>query len=111
MGKSIKLNYKDKQYLLEFDRDSVKIAERRGLRIEQLFESPAIQMPLFFQCAFIKHHKFLPVDVIDNIYDEVKDVSDLIPKLVECYNEPLEALLGVGENANAGKKAVWEANF
>lgn len=44
-------------YTLEFDRESVKFAESRGISIQMVTDFPMTYVPELFWCAFRMHHK------------------------------------------------------
>lgn len=111
MSKKLVIEHNGKEYKLEFTKDSVRLAENRGLKIKELLDYPSIQIPLLVQGAFIAHNKWMRSNEIMEIYEDLPDKHEFIEKLAEMYNEPVEELLGLGEDANEGKKGTWEATF
>ena len=59
MNKKIKLNYKDKEYILEYNRKTVSELENMGFIASEFANKPATMLPLAFRGAFLKNHKFL----------------------------------------------------
>ena len=100
----ISLNYNDKDYTLEYTRQSVRMMEGQGFVLEQISEKPVTMIPMMFQGAFIKNHRGMKRALIDEIYDEVADKSGLLNALMEMYAETLSSL--TDENETEGN-AIW----
>ena len=100
----ISLNYKEKDYTLEYNRQSVRMMEGQGFVLEQISEKPVTMIPMMFSGAFIKNHKGMKRALIDEIYDEVADKSGLLNALMEMYAETISSL--TDENEVEGN-AVW----
>lgn len=100
----ITLNYNEKDYTLEYNRQSVRMMESQGFVLEQISEKPVTMIPMMFQGAFIKNHRGLKRAFIDEIYDEVADKSGLLNALMEMYAETLSSL--TDENETEGN-AIW----
>ena len=100
----ISLNYNDKDYTLEYNRQSVRMMEGQGFVLEQSSEKPVTMIPMMFQGAFIKNHRGMKRALIDEIYDEVADKSGLLNALMEMYAETLSSL--TDENETEGN-AIW----
>lgn len=109
MAKTIKLEYKGQEYTLEYTRKSIETMERQGFLINELGEKPMSTLPALFAGAFITHHRFLKRQLVDEIYNTIRDKDAFLQKLSEMYNEPLEALLGEPEEDEGN--ASWEANW
>ncbi len=100
----ITLNYKEKDYTLEYNRQSVRMIEGQGFVLEQISEKPVTMIPMLFSGAFIKNHRGLKRAFIDEIYDEVADKSGLLSALMEMYAETISSL--TDENEVEGN-AIW----
>jgi hypothetical protein len=110
MAKQIKFEYNDKEYTLEFTRESVKQMEREGFKAGEILEKPMLTLPKLFAGAFKAHHKFgLKANEIDAIFNSFKNKDALFEKLAEMYNEPIEAMLD--EPKDEGNAIAWEASF
>lgn len=107
-AKTIRFEYEGKPYTLEFNRKTVKQMENAGFDPTELAHKPMTMLPQLFAGAFLKNHKYTKQDVIDKIFDHIADKEQLIGKLAEMYNEPLEALLNAdnGEEGNV----TWTAD-
>lgn len=105
MATQINFTYEGKSYCLEFTRKSVSQMERSGFRASEVLEMPMSMLPDFFAGAFIANHKYVKRDVIDAIFDKMKDKNALLETLTKMYNEPLVALMADGEEGN---EIQWE---
>ena len=100
----ITLNYKEKDYTLEYNRQSVRMMESQGFVLEEISTKPVTMIPMMFSGAFIKNHRGLKRAFVDEIYDEVADKSGLLNALMEMYAETLSSL--TDENETEGN-AIW----
>ena len=94
----IVLNHENKEYELEFNRQSVKMMESQGFVLDELTSKPMTMIPLLFSGAFIKNCKGTKRATIDEIFDEIGDKTGLMQALMEMYAETLSTLTdSVGE--------------
>ena len=100
----ITLSYKEKEYTLEYNRQSVRMMESQGFVIDQISEKPATMIPQLFSGAFIKNHRGLKRAFVDEIYDETIDKNGLINALMEMYVETLSTLT---EDKEEEGNAIW----
>ena len=99
----INLTYDKKEYILEFNRQSVKTMESQGFVLEELTAKPMTMIPLLFQGAFIKNHRGIKRNLMDEIFEEIGDKTALMEALMEMYAETLSTLTeGSGEG-----NATW----
>lgn len=99
----INLSYDKKEYILEYNRQSVKTMESQGFVLEELTAKPMTMIPLLFQGAFIKNHRGIKRNLMDEIFDEIGDKTALMESLMEMYAETLSTLTeGSGEG-----NATW----
>lgn len=110
MAKQINLNYKGKDYCLEYTRETVKQMEREGFVVNDILTKPMLNLPKLFAGAFKAHHKFdAKQKIIEEIFDTLENKGALVEKLVEMYSEPLESLIDdCGDEKNV---TVWDASF
>lgn len=91
----INLTYGKTEYTLEYSRQSVKTMENQGFVLEELTTKPANMIPLLFAGAFIKNHSGkggVKRKVIDEIFDNIENKTDLLEVLMEMYAETLSSL-------------------
>lgn len=109
MAKKLQFTYDGKEYTLEFTRKTVENMERRGFIASEFIEKPMSCLPDLFAGAFKANHPFVKRDVIDDIYNKLPNKHELIDKLAEMYNEPIESLFDEPEE-NEGN-VNWTANW
>ena len=111
MGKQLNFEYKNKEYTLEYTRESVKQMEREGFVPSDIVDKPMLTLPKLFSGAFKAHHKFdVKQKQIDEIFELFANKQALVEKLAEMYAEPMETLMD-SDNVNEGNAIAWEANF
>ena len=79
----IVLNYENKDYELEYSRQSVKMMEGQGFVLDEIASKPMTMIPLLFSGAFIKNCKGTKRAVIDEIYKGIGDKTGLMEALLE----------------------------
>lgn len=89
----ITLTYKEKDYTLEYTRQSVKTMEQQGFILDELASKPMTMIPMLFQGAFIRNHKGIKRNVMDEIYKGIANRSELMEALMEMYAETLSTLM------------------
>lgn len=98
------------EYTLEFSKESVKFAESRGFRVEDIDAYPMTKVPEFFFYAFRMHHPKIARDKTDKIlFEELGGIPNgMIERLAELYMQPFECLgvLGEGEERKNSKLIV-----
>ena len=100
--KPIILKDKDTEYTLEFNRESVKFAELRGFKIEEVGEYPMTKIPELFFFAFRKNHKNVAREKTDKILEEMGGLPEgFVARLVELYTAPFDFLLEGEERKNS----------
>ena len=88
----INLTHNKKDYILEYNRQSVKTMESQGFVLEELTAKPVTMIPLLFNGAFIKNHRGIKRNLMDEIFDGIGDKTALLEALMEMYAETLGAL-------------------
>ena len=99
----INLTYKKDEYILEFNRQSVKTMESQGFVLEELTAKPMTMIPLLFNGAFIKNHRGIKRNLMDEIFEEIGDKTALMEALMEMYAETLSTLT----EGNGEGNATW----
>ena len=106
MQTKISFPYEGKDYYLEFTRKTVKTMEDRGFIASRVAETPMSVLPELFAGAFLANHKYTKREVIDEIFEKMKDKQALVETLAKMYNEPLAALM---EECDEGNAIAWKA--
>lgn len=87
----IKIEYKD--YVLEYNRNSIKQLEARGFNFTKMQETVVTNMELLFWGAFLKNHNKIKLEKANEILDEMQaegyDLSELLEVLMEMIQEAI----------------------
>lgn len=77
------------EYTLDFSRDSVRFAEQRGFKPDEVLDFPATKIPELFFYAFRKNHKNLAKNQTDKILEEELGgmTEALLTRLIQLYNQ------------------------
>lgn len=89
---NITLTYNKKEYVLEYNRQSVRQMESQGFNLDEITSKPMTMIPLLFSGAFLKNCKGTKRQMIDEIYVEIKDKSGLMEALIEMYADTITTL-------------------
>lgn len=97
------------EYTLEFNRESVRYAESRGFKVEDVADYPMSKIPELWFYAFRMHHRNVSREKTDKmIFDPdtgfggINDLPDgLIERLFQLYAEPFEATKTEDERKNS----------
>ena len=105
MNTKIKLTHNGQEYILEYDRMSVKLLESSGFVLDEFLEKPMSNIELAFTAAFVKNHKKTSQTTIDEIFAGLKDKTGLITMLSKMIRETYDALLEDGSDEG---NVEWE---
>jgi len=109
MAKTLTITANDVEYTLEFTRKTVSTLEKQGFILSDIAEKPMTTLPELFAGAFLAHHRYVKREVIDSIYDNMPNKEDLIKRLAEMYNEPIEAFIAEPEESEGN--VSWGTNW
>jgi len=101
----INLTYDKKEYVLEYSRQSVRTMESQGFVLDEISSKPVTMIPMLFNGAFIKNHRGIKRNVMDDIFDNISDKTALMQALIEMYAETLSTLTEDREEAEGN--ATW----
>lgn len=95
-------------YILEFDRDTVRWAESRGFDISDVGKYPMTKLPELFYYAFRMHHKSVSREKADRIlFDYLGGMPDgMAERLGSLYGQTFEALSSKGGKAKNSRITV-----
>ena len=83
------------EYTLEFTRESIAFAERKGFEIGDVARFPMTKVPELWFYAFRAHHKGLPRDKTDALLEAAGGFTEeLLTRLGELYSAPFEVMRG-----------------
>lgn len=100
-----------KTYTLEFNRASVKRAERNGFNVQEIGEKAVSGIEDLFYYSFYMHHgnTVSREDAEHILYDELGGMPEgMLDRLAELYAVCLESLYQDEENA---KNCKWSVKF
>ena len=81
------------EYTLCFTRESVRFAESRGFKINDVSDYPMTKIPELWFYAFRANHKNVSRGKTDELLDGLGGIPDgLLERLGELYAEPFTAL-------------------
>ena len=97
-------------YELDFSRESVKFAENRGFKIDEIPVFPVTRIPELFYYAFRKNHKNVARSQTDSLLDDMGGLSSVVlERLVQLYNQAaLTHLIATDEDAQKNVKVTVE---
>lgn len=109
MAKKIKFTYNDRAYTLEYNRNSVRMLEKQGFRIDLIEAQPETMITMLFAGAFIMHHRNIVgnTKLIEEMFRKFPNRDELITHLVDMYQEPVLALFDEPEEDEGNIQ--WES--
>ena len=107
MAKNITFTYKDKDYTLEYNRNTVIRTEKAGFDTNTAAAMPLYSVTMLFKNAFLMHHPEVNDNLKMEIYDEFTDKEELLNALLELYEAPAVVMLTDSASKNAIK---WSKN-
>jgi len=83
----------DKDYTLEFNRETIKFAEARGFVLEDVDRFPMSKVPEFFWYAFRMHHPSFSLNQAEKMLDRMGGMSEALGRrLGELWAVPFNTL-------------------
>lgn len=113
MATKITINYKGKDYVLEYSRTTAAQIEESGFVLEQVAEKPVKMIPLLVYGAFLKHNRGIKRSLVDEIYENLLNKSGegedsgIIGVLADMYAETVQTLTD-SQNVDEGNAATWK---
>ena len=108
MNKKIEINYNGVDYTLEYNRGAIQYMEKSGLNISELETKPMTMIDILWRGAFWKNHRREKPEIIEEIYDGIKNKSDLNGALSEMFVETYSALIGDSDEEDNSKNIEWK---
>ena len=100
-------NKEGKEYILEYNRQSVQQIERIGFSLEDVTKKPMTMFPLMFRGAFLVNCRYVKEKEINELYDNMKNKSELHNALMNMISECYETLAD-SEEEDAEGNVGWE---
>lgn len=96
----------NKEYTLEFNRDTIKFAEQRGFMLADVDRFPMTKLPEFFWYAFRMHHPYVSLNQAEKLLERMGGINDAVGRrLGELWAVPYEAL-NASENGDEKNVSV-----
>ena len=99
--RQLKLKINEKDYILEYNRDSIKWLEREGFDLNEFIKKPVTYMDIIWESLFVKNYSNtvnhnLAMKLMDSYSQEKGNamVMKVITFAVEEYKSFLDALAG-----------------
>ena len=109
MNTKIVFEKDNQKYVLEYDRKSIASMERLGFNINEFGDKPMTMLPLAFKGLFIKNHKFVKDDFIDECFNNFKNKEKLIETIGVMLEETYRTLqTNSDEQGNDLGNIDWE---
>lgn len=108
MAKTLTFSYGGKDYTLEYTRRTVREMENKGFAAEDITRKPMTVMPQLFAGAFKANHPTVKAELINEIYRNMPNKTELVGRLAQMYNEPINTLVEEPEEGNA---ISWTSNW
>lgn len=110
MNTKINLTYNGVTYTLEYNRMTVKMLEKAGFVISEFMEQPMNNIELAFTAAFVKNHPNIKQEIIDEIFNNCTNKTNLVGALSQMINECYDSLLAepTKEGEDDSGNAHWE---
>ncbi len=75
-------------YELDFSRESVRFAEQRGFKLEEVNDFPVTKFSELFYFALRKNHKSLSKEKADKLYEKLGGMTEkLLIRLIQLYQQ------------------------
>lgn len=107
MSKNIKFKYKNKEYVLEYNRESIKLMEKQGFDLDSFTKQPMTMVELAFEGSFIKNHSKTTKAEVEEIFGLFSNKKALINQLIVMIQEAYYTLWEDNEE-DASKNIKWE---
>lgn len=109
MNTKIQFEKDNQKYILEYDRKSIASMEKLGFNINEFGDKPMTMLPLAFKGLFIKNHKFVKDNFIDECFDNFKNKEKLIETIGIMLEETYKTLqTNSDEKGNDLGNIDWE---
>lgn len=99
--RQLKLKIKDKEYILEYNRETIKWLESEGFNIEEFTKKPVTYREILWQSLFLKNHSNtvnpnLAIKLMDSYAEDKGEimVNKVVKFAIEEYSAFINALTG-----------------
>lgn len=82
-----------KEYILEFNRATIKLTEQSGFDITEANKKPITSLSKLWYYSFKMHHPEVTAEKAEKLFDEIGEIPEgLIERLFALYNAGAESL-------------------
>lgn len=113
--RQLKLKIKDKDYILEYNRESIKWLEKEGFDMDNFLKKPVTYIEMLWQSLFIKNYSNVISSSLANklmdSYSEEKGEAMLMKVIsfsIEEYKSFLDALAGTNSEKTEEELEIIE---
>ena len=83
----------NKDYTIQFNRDTIKFAEGRGFKIRDVDDYPMTKIPEFFWYGLRMHHQKVSLADAEKLLDRLGGMTEAMGKrMAELWAAPFEAI-------------------
>lgn len=104
--RKVKLLINSKEYILEYNRESIKWLESMGFDVEQFYRKPVTYREILWQGLFLKNHKDvnpnLALKLMDTYAEEKGEI--MVNKVVKFAFEEYTSFINALAGMNSEKK-------
>lgn len=108
MNTQIKLTYNGEEYILEYNRMTIKMLEASGFKYQDFLDKPMTNIELAFTAAFIKNYPNIKQTIIDDIYNNCKNKQALVGTISKMIDECYDSLLSDPTKEDGSGNVEWE---
>lgn len=103
----IRFNFEGKNYVLGFNRKTVKQMENEGFNFDDMGIKPLTCVSDLFAGAFKMNHRFEKREVIERIHANIRDKDKITEKLVQMYSDTIKSLMADDDSEENENLIDW----
>ena len=104
----IKVTYKNAEYRLEYNRESIIWMEKEGLNLKNT-AAFVTNITLLFQGAFRMNHSDVDDSIMDEIFQAIPDKKELFTALGKMYSQVIKDTV-IADDKTKAKNVSWVVN-
>ena len=103
--RKLKLKIRDKDYVLEFDRTSIKWLEANGFNLEEFNKKPITFREYLWQCLFLKNHQDVNPNLAIKLMESyaLEKGQNMVNKVVKFAFEEYVSFINALTDTNSEK--------
>lgn len=110
MSTKLEFDYENEHYVLEYNREAIKLMEKSGFVLDEYTAKPMTMVEMAFQFAFYKNHPKTKLETIDKIFNGMKNKQALNNQLLIMIDEAYSVLWDEKSESSEddGKNIEWK---